>query len=166
MTSDRDKHMASRRDFLKMTAATLICACAGAMGVSACSSWRETYDVASAEEGSYRCEQGRVILALKTAKGLTAVGAALRLNLGQSQASGERILVLRSGEDEYQAFADRCTHNGKELYFIPDEKMLRCYSGKSQFDLNGHVVAGPASRKLAAYPVHRSADELIIEVGS
>ena len=95
---------------------------------------------------------------------LCEVGTDVRLTLGKNEDSGERIIVIHSEEDIHQAFVDHCTHNGKELYYLHEEKVLRCYSGKSHFNLKGQVIKGPTERGLQLFPTHRVGDELVIEI--
>jgi len=88
----------------------------------------------------------------------------VRLRLGHDKDSEQRIIIVRSNVDTYRAFADRCTHNGKELYYLHEEKVLRCYSGRSYFDLEGRVIKGPAEIALHPFQTHQAEDELVIEI--
>ena len=155
--------MINRREFIKLSGVTVFYTCAGAMGLGACSNWRDVYDAPLASEGSYRLEEDGVILSLKELNELNAVGTAVRLTLIRGDDSEKRIIVVHASEGLYKAFADRCTHNGKEVYYLHEEKLFRCHSGRSHFDLEGHVIKGPAESSLLAIPVHRLGDELIIE---
>jgi Rieske Fe-S protein len=122
------------------------------------------YNVPHAPEGSYRWEGDRVIISLTAANVLREIGTAVRLTLGQYEGSEERIIVVCSEEDTYQAFADRCTHNGKELYYLREENVFQCHSSRSHFDLEGQVIKGPAESALHLFPTRRVGDELVIEV--
>jgi nitrite reductase/ring-hydroxylating ferredoxin subunit len=147
-----------RREFLKLAGATVLCACAGGMGASGCAS-----DVSSAPlapEGSYRREGDRIIISLAAVDELRAVEGAVRLALGDN---GLKILVVHLEGDVYRAFANRCTHRGKELNYLP-EKKLQCLSRKAQFDLEGNVIKGPAEGALPVYPSPQEGDELVIAV--
>lgn len=153
-----------RRDFLKFTGTSALCACAGALGLGGCTAWREAYEAPLAPPGSYRWEGSRVILEARAAEALIPPGGALRLALGPAEDPAQQILLLRSAEGAYYAFADRCSHKGKPLYFIPEEGMLRCHSGKSKFDLRGQVLRGPAERRLEPYRVRREGEALVVEM--
>lgn len=150
----------SRREFMKLTGVTALCACAG-VGISGCSAGVSNAPLAP--EDSYRREADRVIISLTAADELNAVGGAVRLALGDGDGSEVKILVVHSGDDAYQAFANQCTHRGKELNYL-HEKKLQCLSRKSQFDLEGNVIKGPAESALLVYPSRREGDELVIEV--
>jgi nitrite reductase/ring-hydroxylating ferredoxin subunit len=151
-----------RRAFLKLAGSTMVCACAGAVGISGCG-LAGAANTPAAPEGSYRREGDKVIVTLSAAGTLAAVGGAVRLALH----GGEVVLiVVHSGDQVYHAFADRCTHNGKELDYIHEEQEIRCRSRKSRFDLAGALIRGPAMGGLVVYPLHRQEDELVIEVNS
>ncbi len=158
--------MVNRRAFIKLSGAAVLCACAEALGLSACSIWRSEWDVPYAPEGSYGREGDKVIVSLSATNLLREVGAAVRLRLGHDKDSEQRIIVVRSNVDAYRAFVDHCTHNGKELYYLHEENVLRCYSGRSYFDLEGQVIKGPAEIALHPFQTHRAEDELVIEIGS
>lgn len=74
------------------------------------------------------------------------------------------ILLLRTEEDRYLAFANRCTHFGhRKLDPVPGEAKLRCCSiSHSTFDLEGKNISGPAKEPLTRYAVEQSDGDLII----
>ena len=72
------------------------------------------------------------------------------------------LLVLDSGG--FAAVSSICTHRGCTV--DPGGPGLACPCHGSQYDREGQVVRGPASRALERYPVRSSGDELIIEVGA
>jgi cytochrome b6-f complex iron-sulfur subunit len=73
------------------------------------------------------------------------------------------VLLLRTEDDRYLAFEDRCTHSGRKLDPVPGEAKLRCCSiGHSVFDLEGNVVKGWAKGPLTCYAVEQSDGDLII----
>ena len=153
-----------RREFIKLTGATALCACACGVGISGCSNSTGVSNVPLAPEGSYRRDGGRVIVSLTAADQLNPVGGAVKFTLDGGEDAGEKIVIVHSGDETYQAFADRCTHNGKELDYLHEGKKLQCRSGKAQFDLEGNVIKGPAESALLAYPTRREGDKLVIEV--
>jgi nitrite reductase/ring-hydroxylating ferredoxin subunit len=157
--------MINRREFIKVSGTAVFCSCASAIGLGACSTWRDEYNVPHVPEGSYRREGKKVIISLIAANVLQEVGTAVRLRLVGSEDSQQKIIIVRSGDDAYQAFADHCTHNGKELYYLPGERIW-CHSGKSQFDLEGNVIKGPVESGLFSYPLQREGDQLILEINS
>ncbi len=73
------------------------------------------------------------------------------------------MCIVRSGDDRFDAFINRCTHRGKELEYRHDERRLRCVSfGHSEFDLEGRKLSGPARENLTKLAVTRSGDALEI----
>jgi nitrite reductase/ring-hydroxylating ferredoxin subunit len=151
-----------RRTFLKLAAGTVACACAGAVGMSGCSLAGAAHTPA-APEGSYRRAGDQVIVSLQAAGELGAVGGAVRLAL---DAGETKLIVVHPQDQVYLAFADRCTHNGKALDYLHEEREVCCRSLKSRFDLAGGPIRGPAAGDLSLYPVRRQEDELTIDVRS
>jgi cytochrome b6-f complex iron-sulfur subunit len=73
------------------------------------------------------------------------------------------VLLLRTEDDRYLAFANSCTHLGRKLDPVPGEDKLRCCSiGHSVFDLEGKNISGMAKGPLTSYAVEQSDGDLII----
>ena len=74
------------------------------------------------------------------------------------------VLLLRTEEGQYLAFANRCTHMGhRKLDPIPGESKLRCCSlGHSTFDYEGNRLSGMAKDPLTRYEVEQSEGDLVI----
>lgn len=153
----------SRREFIKLTGSTVVCTCIGGMGASGCAG-RPTSDTPSAPAGSYRVENGSVIVALSEVEGLKDVGGAVKFTLDSEDGSELKVIVVHVRDEDYRAFADRCTHNGKELDYLHEEEKLACCGRGSRFDLAGGVVRGPAEDALLRYRLRREGEELVIEV--
>ena len=151
----------SRREFIKLTGATAVCACAGT-GLSGCSGGASSIPLAP--EGSYRREGDRVVVSLTAAGQLNPVGGAVRLTVDGDGDEGLKMVIIHLEGEDFRAFADRCTHNGKDLNYLPGDGKLLCRSGKSHFDLEGNVLKGPAASALLAYPARREGDRLVLEV--
>jgi len=149
----------NRREFMKLTGATVLCACAGAVGIGGCTA---ISNAPLAPEGSYRREEDWGILSLAEVEELEAVGGAVRVPFADGPAAG--VLIVHSGEDAYHAFANRCTHNGKELDYRHEKGRVQCVSGKSHFDLQGNVIKGPAESTLRSYPVQLKGYQLVIQL--
>jgi Rieske Fe-S protein len=62
------------------------------------------------------------------------------------------VLVWRSAQG-YGAASIVCTHRGSEVHYNAAAGRLDCPSHGSQFDLDGKVVHGPATRPLLPYRV-------------
>ncbi|MGD2177306.1 MAG: Rieske 2Fe-2S domain-containing protein [Anaerolineae bacterium] len=155
----------SRREFTKLAGTTVVCACVvGAAGMTGCTSERGISDTPSAPEGSYHGEGNKVIIALSEVDALREVGGAVKLPLRAEDGSELQVIVVHSTDVDYRAFADRCTHKGKELNYLHQEKKLACSGLRSQFDLQGSVIRGPAEDPLSRYRLWREGEELVIEV--
>jgi len=153
----------SRRAFLKLTGTTVVCACGGVLGASGCAG-QPASDTSAAPAGSYRVQDGRVHLVLSDVGDLLGVGGAVKFALEGPNGSQRKVIVVRPGEGDYRAFADACTHNGKELNYLHSTGLLACCGRSSRFDLSGKVLHGPAEVALAPYRVWREDGELVIEV--
>ena len=154
----------NRREFIKLTGATALCTCAGAAGLCGCSNSAGASNIPLAPQGSYRREGNLVLVSLAAAGPLSPVGGAVRVTLAGGEDAELRMVVVHAGGELYRAFADRCTHNGKELDYLPEAQKLQCRSGRAQFDLDGKVLRGPAERALQVYPTRREGDQLLITV--
>jgi Rieske Fe-S protein len=72
------------------------------------------------------------------------------------------LLVLDGGG--FAALSSVCTHRGCTVDIGGPGLACPCHG--SQYDREGRVMRGPASRSLARYPVRATGDDLIIEVGA
>ncbi len=153
----------SRRKFIKLTGTTVVCACAGVLGASGCGG-NPSSSTPPAPAGSFRVQDGRVHLALSELGTLLGVGGAVKLTVGNANGEERKLIVVRPGEADYRAFADACTHNGKELDYLHGEGLLACCGRSSRFDLTGGVIHGPAEDPLPSYKVWLEGAGLVIEI--
>jgi Rieske Fe-S protein len=153
----------SRRTFIKLTGTTAVCTCIGALGASGCAG-NPTSATPSAPAGSYRVQDSRAYLALAKVRTLLGVGGAIKLTVGEVNGAERKVIVVRPDGANYRAFADACTHNGKELDYLHYEGVLACCGRNSRFDLAGNVLHGPAEDPLLSYRTWRQGDELIIDI--
>jgi len=107
---------------------------------------------------------GRLIVALSAVEDLQGVGGAVKFTLSGDSGSERKGIVVHMADKEYRAFADACTHNGKELNYLHAEAKLACCGRSSQFDLAGNVIKGPAEDALVRYPLWQEGEELVIEI--
>lgn len=61
------------------------------------------------------------------------------------------ICIFRNGEADFAAVWMSCTHQGAELQLFGDK--LQCPAHGSEFDSQGQVSTGPASKALRAFPI-------------
>ena len=65
----------------------------------------------------------------------------------------EPVILVRSGNDDYRAFAATCTHLDCIVEYHKDHKRLWCNCHNGEYDLQGQVVAGPPPHGLQAFKV-------------
>ena len=117
----------------------------------------------SAPPDSYHLQNGRVDISLSEVGTLLGIGGAIKLTLEDLNGSQQKMILLRPEETDYLAFANACTHNGKELDYLHSEGLLACCGRSSRFDLAGDVIQGPAEDALPSYRVWRKGGEPVIE---
>ncbi len=151
----------TRRDFLKTTGGVFICACAGG-GLSGCASFG-TSKMPSIPANTFRVSGGRLVIELAKVPSLAMVGGSAKWS--SSNGEDKKICIVRSDENQFGAYVNRCTHMGAELEYRHEEKRLRCVSfGHSEFDLDGRKINGAAKGDLTKLTVTRTGDSLEIEV--
>jgi cytochrome b6-f complex iron-sulfur subunit len=87
-------------------------------------------------------------LNLPANKALADVGGTLALDANALDPSG--IFVYRSSQTEVDAMSRKCTHLGCQVAAFANG-VAKCPCHGSQFDLNGQVLNGPASKPLTRY---------------
>ena len=105
-------------------------------------------------------EDGKIRVKLSEVPQLSNKGDAVYL---KGAGLEKPVLIVRTEDDEYLAFANRCTHGGRKLDPVPGERILRCCSvGHSTFDYDGNRLEGPAKDALTGYAVELSDGNLVI----
>ena len=79
---------------------------------------------------------------------------------------GLRLLLIHTVAGEFVAFNMSCTHRGADVELNDERTGLVCKLHKSEFDMNGQVVDGPARHGLERYPVEQKGDVLSILLSS
>ena len=73
------------------------------------------------------------------------------------------VLLLKTEDDQYLAFANKCTHMGRKLDPVLGEPLLRCCSiGHSTFDYEGRRISGLAKEPLTRYAVELIDGDLVV----
>jgi cytochrome b6-f complex iron-sulfur subunit len=106
-------------------------------------------------------ENGRIRLSLRQHPELSEPRGSLRL-MPTGWTDPLFLLSLESGG--FAALSSICTHRGCTVDLGGPGLACPCHG--SQYDREGQVTRGPASRSLTRYPVTVSGDELLIEVGN
>ena len=106
-------------------------------------------------------ENGLVRLSLRQHPELTEPRGTLRL-MPDGWEDPVYLLALDGGG--FAAVSSICTHRGCTVDLGGPGFACPCHG--SQYDREGRVVKGPASRALTRYAIRVSGDELVIEVGA
>jgi Rieske Fe-S protein len=104
-----------------------------------------------------------VLLDLSAVSGLQEVGGAATI---EDDRLPTYLVIARPEADSYIVASSRCTHMGRALAYNHEKRVFRCSSlGKSEFDLDGLVLSGPAGRDLRIYATERDGAKLRIQLG-
>ncbi len=84
---------------------------------------------------------------------------------GEHGPDGAPILIVRRSATSFSALSTQCTHEGCPVN-PPAGGVITCPCHGSQYDLEGHVIHGPALYSLASYPVtfDRKAQQVTVRV--
>jgi cytochrome b6-f complex iron-sulfur subunit len=102
-----------------------------------------------------------------------ALGAAVAVPLAQVPAVGGpplrheagRFYLVREAEG-LLALSWTCTHLGCIVPWQPAEGRFHCPCHQSQFDRQGRVLAGPATRPLDLLPIRLAGDTVLVDSGT
>lgn len=111
---------------------------------------------AAAQTAMRRLPDGRVEVRVSTVPALSAVGGAVSIG----SVKGVPVGVARTGPSTYRAFSLRCPHQG-----IPvkrSEQGWTCPAHGSQFEADGDLVLGPATRALSRIPASLKRGNLVV----
>jgi len=86
----------NRREFIKLTGATALCACAGAAGLSGCATSGGASNIPLAPQGSYRRDGSLLIVSLTAAAPLNPVGGAVRVTLDDNESAEIRVVIVHA----------------------------------------------------------------------
>jgi len=60
----------------------------------------------------------------------------------------DRCILVRTAEDSYVAYSQKCTHLSCAVYYAKDRDRFECPCHEGVFAIDGSVVQGPPSRPL------------------
>jgi len=107
-------------------------------------------------------ENGQVRVSLGQVTELAAKGGAVYL---QDKELDKPVLIVRTEDDRYLAFANKCTHGGRKIDHVPGELKLRCCSvGHTTYDYDGNVIKGMAKGPIAKYETEVMGTDLIVKL--
>src|SRR5579872_338782 len=75
---------------------------------------------------------------------------------------GEQCIMVRTAEDTYVAYSQKCTHLSCAVYYSREHDRLECPCHQGYFSiLDGSVLQGPPTRPLPKVVLERQGDQLI-----
>ncbi len=78
----------------------------------------------------------------------------------------KEVAVLRNPTNLQKLIAvnPKCTHQGCDVKWIAGEKQYTCPCHGSNFEANGDVINGPATKPLAAYPAKIVGNQVLVKI--
>lgn len=74
----------------------------------------------------------------------------------------DQCLLIRTGEDDYVAYSQKCTHLSCAVYYSREDNQLICPCHNGRFSIrDGAVIQGPPTRALPHVVMERQGQELI-----
>ena len=104
-----------------------------------------------------RAHAKKVGIKLAQLAGVHEVGGAQALKI-----KGQDVLLVRESQTVVRAVNPMCTHKKCQVRYNNDTKKLHCKCHKSQFELSGKVLGGPAKKDLATYPAVLTEQQVIL----
>ena len=90
---------------------------------------------------------GKLSVALKDLPALSAIGGAMRIG----SIKGVPVGIARVGTNKYTAFNLRCPHQG--ITVTKTDNGWMCKAHNSEFEPDGNLVLGPATKGLVKVPI-------------
>jgi Rieske Fe-S protein len=104
-----------------------------------------------------RAEGSKVAIPLAKLETLKSVGGSITLKV-----KDKLLLLVRDSATSVRAFNPVCTHRQCVVAFSANERKIKCPCHGSQFDLDGHVVHGPATRPLETHAAELAGEQVIV----
>ena len=84
------------------------------------------------------------------------------VKLFQYPRPGEQCILIRTAEDTYVAYSQKCTHLSCAVYYSHEDNRLECPCHKGFFSIaDGSVLQGPPSRPLPKIILESRGGELV-----
>ena len=146
-----------RRRFVTGTGAVVVTAACGCSLVS-CKMITGVGDTPAVRHPAYSVEANELVIFLDQISELSTVGGSVKVE--DPKLPGP-LIVARTGQREFVVASLKCTHYGRDLEYIAEEREFRCVSlGHSEFGLDGALKKGPAEKPLETYEIRAgSVDE-------
>lgn len=133
--------------------------------IASCSLLLGTSSTPAAPEDSCYISGNLLSVDVTKVPSLADVGGSTKIH-AHSDGKKISVIVIKSGENEYIAFSDKCSHDGKELEYIHDKEMLQCVSiGECQYNMEGKPIGGQADKGIHVYESKQERNRLNINIG-
>ena len=84
------------------------------------------------------------------------------VKLFQYPKQGEQCIMVRTAEDSYVAYSQKCTHLSCAVFYSREQNRLECPCHQGYFAIqDGSVLQGPPTRPLPRVILERNGEELI-----
>jgi Rieske Fe-S protein len=84
------------------------------------------------------------------------------VKLFQYPKQGEQCIMIRTAENDYVAYSQKCTHLSCAVFYARENNRLECPCHQGYFSIqDGSVMQGPPTRPLPRVVLERTGDELI-----
>ena len=121
------------------------------------------------DPGLWTLKDGKIQARLTDISGACAKGQGVYLS---GHGLPRPILIVRTEDDQYLAYTNRCTHIGHRKIDpikgpTPSQPILRCCSiNHSKFDSEGNRISGPAKLPLVRHKVTVGNGALVVELAN
>jgi nitrite reductase/ring-hydroxylating ferredoxin subunit len=76
--------------------------------------------------------------------------------------AGEQCILVRTTEDRFVAYSQKCTHLSCAVYYAKENNRLECPCHEGYFSIeDGSVLQGPPTRPLPRVKLERRGDQLV-----
>ena len=113
------------------------------------------------DANTYSLVGNTVTIMLERIPQLSQVGGSVAI---RSDNDKIHLIIARTGEGNFVVALNECPHREKPLGYDHKAGAFICASGKSEFGLDGTVLAGPAENPLPIYQWRVERDELIVDL--
>jgi cytochrome b6-f complex iron-sulfur subunit len=101
----------------------------------------------------------------KPIEGFTVVGSISELQkTGHLQTKEVTVLIDPDNPKKLIAVNPKCTHQGCDVKWSTGAKRYECPCHGANFDANGEVLNGPATRPLTAYPAKIVGTQVLVKI--
>jgi nitrite reductase/ring-hydroxylating ferredoxin subunit len=150
----------TRREFLKVTGLLTSSAAVGLMPILAGCGFPTPLEI---DDKAYTLEVNRVSVVLEKVPQLSHVGGSAAI---LNDSDHIHLIIARIAEDQFVVALNECPHREKLLGYDHNAGRFICAYGKSEFNLDGSIITGPADNPLPIYQSHLDHHKLIIDLSN